>query len=521
MNSRLVTALLGGSCVLLAGLCITCGASEPQEQSSEYCELRVVDEASGEGVPLVELTTVNSLRFVTDNAGRVAFNEPGLMDREIYFAITSHGYEAAADGFGYRGVRIVPQAGDTIEIKVRRTMIAERLGRLTGEGLYRDSLLLERSIALEHPHNTGLVAGQDSVQATLYRGKVYWFWGDTLRMSYPLGIFRVAGATTERFDDRVNLRAGIDYQYFVDESGFVRNMMPLEARPEGVVWILSLFTLEDPNGTERLVTWYTRRKGLADEVEQGLAVFNDDEGIFEPVLELPVNEPWRRPSGHPIRWNSEGREWLLFGSPSPNVRVEAKWEAVFDPARYESLTCRSNDDPQQVQRDLDGNLVWRWQNQSPPVDSKQEALWIKSGIIQGHEARFSPANRANEAERIQTHSGTVRWNKYRAKWVMIAGQIDGETSFLGEVWYSEADDPTGPFERAVHVLTHNRQTFYNVCHHDFLDQQEGRWLHFEGTYTRDFSGNLDATPRYNYNQILYRLDLSDPRLNLAPQQAIE
>ncbi|NQT15816.1 MAG: hypothetical protein HQ582_23880, partial [Planctomycetes bacterium] len=29
-----------------------------------------------------------------------------------------------------------------------------------------------------------------------------------------------------------------------------------------------------------------------------------------------------------------------------------------------------------------------------------------------------------------------------------------------------------------------------------------------------FSGNPDRTPRYNYNQILYKLDLSDPRLVL-------
>ena len=33
----------------------------------------------------------------------------------------------------------------------------------------------------------------------------------------------------------------------------------------------------------------------------------------------------------------------------------------------------------------------------------------------------------------------------------------------------------------------------------------GRIIHFEGTYTYDFSGNPDKTPRYNYNQVLYRL----------------
>ena len=30
----------------------------------------------------------------------------------------------------------------------------------------------------------------------------------------------------------------------------------------------------------------------------------------------------------------------------------------------------------------------------------------------------------------------------------------------------------------------------------------------EGTYTADFSGNPERTPRYEYNQVLYKLDLS-------------
>ena len=83
----------------------------------------------------------------------------------------------------------------------------------------------------------------------------------------------------------------------------------------------------------------------------------------------------------------------------------------------------------------------------------------------------------------------------------------GKSSHLGEVWYSEADHPTGPFPTAVKVLTHDRQTFYNVVHHQFLDRDGGRTIHFEGTYTNDFSGNPEKTPRYNYNQMLYRLDL--------------
>ena len=70
---------------------------------AQPAEIQVIDEASGRGVPLVELTTVNHLRFITDNAGRVAFDEPGLMGNPVFFHIKSHGYEFPTDGFGYQG----------------------------------------------------------------------------------------------------------------------------------------------------------------------------------------------------------------------------------------------------------------------------------------------------------------------------------------------------------------------------------------------------------------------------------
>jgi hypothetical protein len=118
-------------------------------------------------------------------------------------------------------------------------------------------------------------------------------------------------------------------------------------------------------------------------------------------------------------------------------------------------------------------------------------------------------------ERVVLHSGTVRFNAHRERWVLLAGQVGGKASLLGEVWYAEADAPTGPFAKAVRVVTHERQSFYNVCHHAFLDRDGGRTVHFEGTYTNDFSGDPHRTPRYNYNQVLYRLDLDAAALRAA------
>lgn len=47
-----------------------------------------------------------------------------------------------------------------------------------------------------------------------------------------------------------------------------------------------------------------------------------------------------------------------------------------------------------------------------------------------------------------------------------------------------------------------------------LDEQGGRRIYFEGTYSTFFTGNDAPTPRYDYNQIMYALDLDDPRVVL-------
>ena len=132
--------------------------------------------------------------------------------------------------------------------------------------------------------------------------------------------------------------------------------------------------------------------------------------------------------------------------------------------------------------------------------------------MQQNEACGQPVD-VDSGETIQLHRGSVNWNPYRNRWVMIACQRGG-SSHLGEIWYSESTAATGPWRRAKKVLTHDQYSFYNPVHHLHFDQADGRVIYFEGTYTNMFSGNKQQTPRYNYNQIMYRLDLSDARLRL-------
>ena len=98
---------------------------------------------------------------------------------------------------------------------------------------------------------------------------------------------------------------------------------------------------------------------------------------------------------------------------------------------------------------------------------------------------------------------------------MITVQQFGESSHLGEVWYAEADTPVGPWAYARKTVTHNKYTFYNPMQHPYFDQKDGRVIYFEGTYASTFSGSKEnPTPRYDYNQMMYRLNLDDLRLVL-------
>jgi len=66
-----------------------------------------------------------------------------------------------------------------------------------------------------------------------------------------------------------------------------------------------------------------------------------------------------------------------------------------------------------------------------------------------------------------------------------------------------------------------KYNFYNVVHHPFFDKDGGRVIYFEGTYTTAFIDGARPTPLYDYNQVMYKLSLDDPRLRLpasCPEQ---
>src|SRR4029079_7086678 len=161
-------------------------------RSQKPCRIEVVEKETGWPVPLVELRTTHQVRLVTDNAGLIAFDLPELMGHETWFDVIGQGYEVPKDGFGQRGVRLRPQPEKTLRVEVSRTIIARRLGRITGAGLYGESQRL--GLAGDWPES-GLLCC-DRVQNAVHRGQFFWLWGDTTLARYPLGIFDATSATS-------------------------------------------------------------------------------------------------------------------------------------------------------------------------------------------------------------------------------------------------------------------------------------------------------------------------------------
>ena len=109
---------------------------------------------------------------------------------------------------------------------------------------------------------------------------------------------------------------------------------------------------------------------------------------------------------------------------------------------------------------------------------------------------------AGSGERVDVHGGAIAWNPWRKRWVTIFVQAKGTSSNLGEIWYAEADAPTGPWGPAVKVLSHDNYSFYNPTIHPEFTTESSPVLVFEGTYTAEFANRPQITPKHNYNQIL-------------------
>ncbi len=464
--------------------------------------VRVTDAETGRGVSLVQLSTPrDAIRFWTDSNGVAAIDDATFEGHDVIFYVKSHGYEFQEKILGEPGAKVHVTAGGHAELKIHRVNIAERLYRVTGEGIYRDSVLAGLPVPIAQPLLNGGVTGQDTNISIAYQGKLFWCWGDTMGLAAMS--FAVSCATSE-MPGRGGLAAevGVNLNYFVDTGGFSRKMLPL-TQP-GLVWIEGLMTVPDESGRERLVATYTRQPGVAPPTERGVAVFDDDAGMFRVLGELPLRRGHK--SSHPFLVTERGvKYWYLF----PHQRVRDDWKALTDAKAWESFTCLQTGakfDAKDVKldRQADGKLVCGWKADTDRIEANEERGLVARGLLKAGETYFSLLDAETGKDTLASPS-SVEWNEYRKKWILLSERT-------GSVYYSEADSPTGPWLRTVKIVGHNDYNFYNVELHPFFDEDGGRVIYFEGTYTASFSAAKELTPRYDYNQIMYRVKLDDVRL---------
>lgn len=455
----------------------------------------VVDERTGRGVPLVELA-MDGRRWVSDSGGRVAIDPLGLEGRALEARLSSHGY-----AFDPPTRTLRPAAGERLEVRATREVLAERLYRVTGGGIYRDSVLLGLDVPLAAPTLAGRVLGQDTVFTTVHRGRLFWIWGDTTRPGYPLGHFRTAGAVSPLPGaGGLDPERGVDLDYFVNDDGFSRPLAPAETVPgDGLIWLSGLVSVPDAEGEPRLFALFGHHASLEERTRFGMVAWDEDEARFEeavvfdgPDARYPRENAWLETVG--------GRRWVYYHDPA---RIPARAEAMTDPRTYEAFSPFADADGT-VERDDEGRAVYRWRAGGIPRATAEADLAPADALI-GHVVD------AATGEGFEVHeNGHTAYGAFLGRYLRLISPRWA----LGEVWLALSDTPMGPWVHAARVLRHDDYTFYNPRHHPALDRDHGRRILFEGTYTAAFSGNPDRTPRYDYNQVMYALDLDRPELAL-------
>ncbi len=501
-------------CLAVWGMAVEAAQTGPPAPG-DYFRISVVDQTTGRGVPCVCLRTVNRIEYWTDSGGEVAFYERDLMGHKVFFYVESYGYSYPTNAFGLVGVQLAAEPGGHAVIKVRRENIAERLYRCTGEGICRDSQLLGLPVPAIEEAGKIPVVGQDGGLMLPFRGKYMWTWGDTVDASFPLGVFKGVGATSE-FPENGGLDpdVGVCYHYFRDAKGKVR---PLVEADEKIVWPMAPRVALDKEGREHLLMNYCR----GFQPYGGILEFDEKSGYFRRVGDLPPGNPFPYLCSAVMHYRQQGREYFGFG-PWGEVRTRTDLASNLDSRTWESFTCLKEgaalkDGPGAFDRDANGRLRWAWKRNTPMLTDAEQAQLVRENKLSQEERWYRPIDVNTGADWL-IHDGTVHWNAYRGRWICLRAQNFGK-SLVGEVLYFEGDTPLGPWCYCQKVVTHangpkDTYAFYGPKQHPEFDKEGGRIIYFEGAFSQAFGTRPVPIPRYDYNEIMYKLDLADPRLFL-------
>jgi hypothetical protein len=467
--------------------------------------LRFVDGANLRGVPLVKVVPGAGEAQWSDSQGMVAVCDPDVVGRSIAFTVTSDGYALPSAST----VTLSATAGGAATVTLARRYAGERLYRVTGQGIYRDSVLLGLTTPTAAPNINGLVMGQDTPSTFVYGGKLYWLWQDTDRAAYPLGNFDTSGATSLLPGaGGLSPDLGANATYFVDANGFSRGMVDTSTDPKTAsasaagIWLGQIVNVVDAAGaTQVFGTYYAN----TSPPWSALAKLDPARETFAFVADYPAGAAIPAGRSMVVR-DPTGTSYAYWTNP---LRFPATSAGVQDLAGYQVYSAYGPRGSTTLAKNADGSLAYAW---TPGATAVTQAALKSLSIapaqgLDGHLTDLDGGSNVAVAHQSST------WNDYRKRFSAVVQQQFG-TSLLGETWYAEGDTPLGPWVYARKVVTHDDgYTFYNPDIVPYFSEAGGRILFFDATYTSSYT-SLVPTPRYNYNEIMYRLDLDDPRLVL-------
>lgn len=214
---------------------------------------------------------------------------------------------------------------------------------------------------------------QDTVFSVIFGGKIRWFWGDTGRLSYPLGNFETTGAvscspfhsSTSQADPCLPVEEGINLQYYTlpldpkhpDAPTFVKPMATLPPMPYPT-WIGSLSVVSaadappEDNATAMLA-YFMKAGPDMNTLRHGVLRWNSANENFTEVVNWSMTAAMSESVGgaHAVTASTgatlttvtmSGTDWVVFsGRPWPQVRVKATVEDFSNLASYQGWTLLS------------------------------------------------------------------------------------------------------------------------------------------------------------------------------------
>ena len=285
----------------------------------DYFRIRVVDAATSRGIPMVNLTTFNSIEHYTDSSGQVAFLEPGLDGpRGVGSASRAPVTLFRRICWVSRASPCAPTRAPSATVVMTREQPAERMYRITGQGIYRDSVLLADTPPIREPLLNASVTAQDGGYCVDYRGRLDVGLGDTALPPYPMGLFGGTAAMADRPGaGGLDPDVGVNLEYF-QHDGKARDMIDIAG--QGAYWIGAIVSVRDRTGREHLIADCLRVKPPFEMAGRFIIEFDDETETFRSIHEETTGTPILQ-SGQATRCSDDGTSRIAFFSDSRLYRV--------------------------------------------------------------------------------------------------------------------------------------------------------------------------------------------------------